>query len=118
MSKFKEELREKLVDYETIIHGTNEQTAYIMVDSFLAVKNFANTILEVDNVEENKKIISDAFKPNCELSELLEQRNEMLAMLENVVNLFKRGEFDTDENIGGRQLIKAEQLIKKVKDNE
>jgi len=52
---------------------------------------------------------------NCELSELLEQRNEMLAMLEDVVNLFKRGEFDTDENIGGRQLIKANQLIKKSK---
>jgi len=55
---------------------------------------------------------------NCELLELLEQRNEMLAMLEDIVNLFKRGEFDTDENIGGRQLIKAKQLIKKVKDNE
>jgi hypothetical protein len=39
---------------------------------------------------------------------------EMLKMLSDLVNLFKRGEFDTDENIGGKMLIKAQQLIKET----
>ena len=64
---------------------------------------------------ENANLIVDAFKVrqqiNCELTELLEQRNEMLAMLEDVV-LGIRGEvFMPTSN-------EIEQLIKKVKDNE
>jgi hypothetical protein len=65
-----------------------------------------------DTLEEealaNAKLIIDAFKVrqsiNCELSELLEQRNEMLAMLEKVRKHYRSREL--------------EQLIKKVKDNE
>ena len=62
--------------------------------------------------EANANLIVDAFKVrqqiNCELSELLEQRNEMLAMLEYFVekNML---------SIAGEEM--AEQLIKKVKDN-
>jgi hypothetical protein len=63
-----------------------------------------------DTLEEerqaNAKLIIDAFKVrqqiNCELSELLEQRNEMLAMLEEYDHYTKK---------------EREQLIKKVKDN-
>jgi hypothetical protein len=60
----------------------------------------------------NAKLIIDAFKVrqsiNCELSELLEQRNEMLAMLERVsVNYDK----------GTQTYLDMQQLIKKVKVN-
>jgi hypothetical protein len=61
-----------------------------------------------DTLEEDANLIVDAFKVrqqiNCELSELLEQRNEMLAMLEEVRKHYRSREL--------------EQLIKKVKDNE
>ena len=64
------------------------------------------------NCKVNALMIADAFKVrqsiNCELSELLEQRNEMLAMLERVsVNYDK----------GTQTYLDMQQLIKKVKDN-
>jgi len=37
-----ENLREELIQYEMKIHGTSEKHAEIIVDSYLAVKNFAN----------------------------------------------------------------------------
>jgi hypothetical protein len=46
---------------------------------------------------------------NCELSELLKQRNEMLAMLEDIKDSIEGGE--------AYDLYRIEQLIKKVKDN-
>jgi hypothetical protein len=62
--------------------------------------------LPIEEVQANANLIVDAFKVrqsiNCELSELLEQRNEMLAMLENYDHYTKK---------------EIEQLIKKVKDN-
>jgi predicted Zn-dependent peptidase len=68
-----------------------------------------------DTLEEDANLIVDAFKVrqqiNCELSELLQQRNEMLAMLELLVkNCNDSNRNDTIED--------ADELIKKVKDNE
>ena len=67
--------------------------------------------------EANANLIVDAFKVrqqiNCELSELLEQRNEMLAMLEE---LYEDVECWSDISSYGYG-NKIEQLIKKVKDN-
>jgi hypothetical protein len=61
-----------------------------------------------EEMESNANLIVDAFKVrqqiNCELSELLEQNNEMLAMLEECNLHYKSN--------------KLKQLIKKVKDNE
>jgi hypothetical protein len=60
----------------------------------------------------NANLIVDAFKVrqqiNCELSELLQQGNEMLEFIQHCVDndCFKYGNEDT-----------AKQLIKKVKDN-
>jgi hypothetical protein len=64
------------------------------------------------NCKVNALMIADAFKVrqqiNCDLSELLEQRNEMLAMLKRVsVNYDK----------GTQTYLDMIQLIKKVKDN-
>ena len=62
--------------------------------------------------EANANIIVDAFKVrqaiNCELSELLQQRNEMLEFVEYV-----------EKTMPSESLLqeKAQQLIKKVKDN-
>jgi hypothetical protein len=65
-----------------------------------------------EEVQANANLIVDAFKVrqqiNCELSELLEQRNEMLAMLEKILEK----DFDYD------YYKEIKQLIKKVKDNE
>jgi hypothetical protein len=56
----------------------------------------------------NANLIVDAFKVrqsiNCELSELLEQRNEMLAMLERISVMMPQSQ-------------EIKKLIKKVKDN-
>ena len=64
-----------------------------------------------ENCKVNALMIADAFKVrqqiNCELSELLEQRNEMLAMLEKILEK----DFDYD------YYKEIKQLIKKVKDN-
>jgi len=58
--------------------------------------------------EANANLIVDAFKVrqqiNCELSELLEQRNEMLAMLERIVKDEEQWSFS-----------ELRELIKKVK---
>jgi hypothetical protein len=65
-----------------------------------------------EEMDANANLIVDAFKVrqqiNCELSELLEQRNEMLAMLEKILEK----DFDYD------YYKEIKQLIKKVKDNE
>ena len=65
------------------------------------------------NCKVNALMIADAFKVrqqiNCDLSELLEQRNEMLAMLKNIyTEKINGGDFDTRE---------VYRLIKKVKGN-
>jgi hypothetical protein len=64
------------------------------------------------NCKVNALMIADAFKVrqqiNCELSELLEQRNEMLAMLERVSVNYEKGT---------QTYLDMQQLIKKVKDN-
>jgi predicted Zn-dependent peptidase len=67
-----------------------------------------------EEMDANANLIVDAFKVrqaiNCELSELLQQRNEMLAMLELLVkNCNDSNRNDTIED--------AEELIKKVKGN-
>jgi hypothetical protein len=69
-----------------------------------------------EEMESNANLIVDAFKVrqqiNCELSELLEQRNEMLVLLsrcQDVINHYVNGH---------KLTLEIEQLIKKVKDNE
>jgi len=68
---------------------------------------------EKEEFEASANLIVDAFKVrqqiNCELSELKEQRDEMLEMLERLKTHF--GLFPNDR-------IDIQQLIKKVKDNE
>jgi hypothetical protein len=78
------------------------------------ISTHRNEYLGIDEIQDeaNANLIVDAFKVrqqiNCELSELLEQRNEMLAMLERVsVNYDK----------GTQTYLDMQQLIKKVKDN-
>jgi hypothetical protein len=67
---------------------------------------YTNTVNEKE-CEHNANLIIDAFKVrqqiNCELSDLLEQNKEMLAMLEEVRKFYRSREL--------------EQLIKKIKDN-
>jgi hypothetical protein len=94
----------ELADWSVCNVGTNSKTICSMF--YEGVKVPDETLL-------NQKLIIDAFKVrqsiNCELSELLEQRNEMLEFIQHCVDndCFKYGNEDT-----------AEQLIKKVKDNE
>jgi hypothetical protein len=95
----------ELADWSVCNVGTNSKTICSMF--YEGVKVPDETLL-------NQKLIIDAFKVrqsiNCELSELLEQRNEMLVMLELLVkNCNDSNRNDTIED--------AEQLIKKVKDN-
>ena len=93
----------ELADWSVCNVGTNSKTICSMF--YEGVKVPDETLL-------NQKLIIDAFKVrqsiNCELSELLEQRNEMLAMLEKVLEK----DFDYD------YYKEVQQLIKKVKDNE
>jgi hypothetical protein len=88
----------ELADWSVCNVGTNSKTICSMF--YEGVKVPDETLL-------NQKLIVDAFKVrqsiNCELSELLQQINEMLAMLENYDHYTNK---------------EREQLIKKVKDNE
>jgi hypothetical protein len=63
-----------------------------------------------EEMDANANLIVDAFKVrqqiNCELSELLEQRNEMLAMLEEILEAQESGEVFHS--------YKIEQLIKEA----
>jgi hypothetical protein len=83
------------------------------------ISTHRNEYLGIDEIQDeaNANLIVDAFKVrqqiNCELSELLEQRNEMLAMLEE---LYEDVECWSDISSYGYG-NKIEQLIKKVKDN-
>ena len=82
-----------------------------------SICSFWNSDTLEEEVQANANLIIDAFKVrqqiNCELSELLEQRNEMLAMLEE---LYEDVECWSDISSYGYG-NKIEQLIKKVKDN-
>jgi hypothetical protein len=79
----------------------------------LILRVYTNEFVNIQKTEKNANLIVDAFKVrqqiNCELSELLEQRNEMLAMLEEILEAQESGEVFHS--------YKIEQLIKKVKDN-
>jgi len=93
----------------------------------------SNNILDIDDVGEekvnaNKDLIIDAFKVrqqiNCDLSELKEQRDEMLGMLERVIDLKTLIEYGdvmvNEQNISeasalSNMISEIEQLIKKVK---
>jgi len=91
--------------------GEIEITLHNEVGTLLSSNGKGVLTLWGKNRQANANLIVDAFKVrqqiNCELSELLEQRNEMLEMLEKSL---KHNYFATDFEI--------EQLIKKVKDNE
>jgi len=73
-------------------------------------------------LQANANLIVDAFKVrqqiNCELLELLEQRNEMLAMLEKLANLKYAkdlyGKNDYYLEVMPKTWKETEQLIKKV----
>jgi hypothetical protein len=94
----------ELADWSVCNVGTNSKTICSMF--YEGVKVPDETLL-------NQKLIIDAFKVrqqiNCELSELLEQRNEMLAMLENATEIPA-----LDMDALRPDMI---QLIKKVKGN-
>jgi hypothetical protein len=91
--------------------GINEYGVHFASISTDGIKSFIDVYGKDKEAIENRKLIIDAFKVrqsiNCELSELLEQRNEMLAMLEKVLEK----DFDYD------YYKEVQQLIKKVKDN-
>jgi hypothetical protein len=74
--------------------------------NFIDVWGNGIALVTDEEMDANANLIVDAFKVrqqiNCELSELLEQRNEMLAMLENYDHYTNK---------------EREQLIKKVKGN-
>ena len=92
--------------------GINEYGVHFASISTDGVKSFIDVYGQHAESKENRKLIIDAFKVrqsiNCELSELLQQRNEMLEFIQHCVDndCFKYGKEDT-----------AKQLIKKVKDN-
>ena len=122
------------LDYKIIIpkeepkQGTMSEAIKQVINNQLKQETFeeaakSHAIYELEN---NYKPTKESFKlackrsfiqgakwqqeqSNCELSELLEQRNEMLAMLEYFVE-------NNMLSAHGDEL--AEQLIKKVKDNE
>jgi hypothetical protein len=78
------------------------------IDEVLTINGYQRT---KKDVEETTKLVLDAFKVrqqiNCELSELKEQRDEMLQMLEEVYyTLENEGFTETRNNI--------KQLIRKV----
>jgi hypothetical protein len=81
--------------------------------NFIDVWGNGIALVTDEEMDANANLIIDAFKVrqsiNCELSELLEQRNEMLAMLEDIKDSIEGGE--------SYDLYRIEQLIKKVKDN-
>jgi len=82
------------------------------IDEVLTINGYQRTKKDID---ETTKLVLDAFKVrqqiNFELSELLEQRNEMLAMLERVFkDMHNESQFIHKWDI--------DKLIKKVKDNE
>jgi len=105
-----------------IPNGLDELKGYISIttdewDIACVFNDFASK--SGNEAEHNANLIVDAFKVrqqiNCELSELLEQRNEMLAMLEELL-------IDVDEMVMptamNDTIYRLKQLIKKVKDNE
>lgn len=98
MSEFKGTTQEVIKDQEYITVSSKE---------YAIAKVFDNKLLHQSVFEANANLIVDAFKVrqqiNCELSELLEQRNKMLEVLENI---FEHSPYE------------IQQLIKKVKDNE
>jgi hypothetical protein len=93
------------VEYLTIDFENSQDCIDLYIDKRGVRKN------EIARTKADANLIVDAFKVrqsiNCELSELLEQRNEMLAMLEKVLEK----DFDYD------YYKEVQQLIKKVKDN-
>ena len=97
------------------IYATNE-------DLEMICKVYKDEILHNKNqdFEANANLIVDAFKVrqqiNCELSELLEQRNDMLWMLEVLISHYRSD--GSDELALKSDIDLAQQLIKKVKDNE
>lgn len=93
----------------TNFKGTKGKWQFVRYEKTFTIETFGitnwtilQTITNEPQDEANAKLIACA--------------PEMLEMLEELVNLFKRGEFDTDENIGGITLLKAQQLIKKATD--
>jgi len=60
--------------------------------------------------------ISDLEKINCELSELKEQRDEMLTAIQEIVTMRKANIHSIEFPIW--KLEQLEQLIKKIKQNE
>ena len=95
-------------------------------DYFISVENegkcigrlYIDEYTPIQEAEKNANLIVDAFKVrqqiNCELPDLLEQRNEMLAMLvDTMIKLRMNTHYEFLE-----QANLIEQLIKKVKDNE
>jgi hypothetical protein len=93
--------------------GTKDEIKKFFTGKGYLIVDKDNYILDLLDNEHNANLIVDAFKVrqsiNCELSKLLEQRNEMLEFIQHCVDndYFKYGNEDT-----------AKQLIKKVKDNE
>lgn len=78
----------------------------------IGVKNSGRQwIAEAKGSHINQGMTIEEFTANAKL---IASSPEMLEMLKEIVHIFKRGEFDTDQNIGGRLLIKANELITKA----
>jgi len=89
------------------------QDEYVLINGNI-VANLESEFIHPKEIKNNQILIIDAFKVRqqitCELSELLEQNKEMLAMLEEILQ----------QREDGRIYVYKEdmkQLIKKVKDN-
>jgi hypothetical protein len=115
--------------------GTKDVIEKVVVngDYFISVENegkcigrlYIDEYTPIQETEKNANLIIDAFNVrqqiNCELSELLEQRNEMLAMLEEAKSelcfcIAKLNQLN--EEVDFQTPFEIDQLIKKVKDNE
>jgi len=100
-----------------------EETVNIDANIIFADDYFQSHIAKMSDAyndeitEANANLIVDAFKVrqqiNCELSELLEQRNEMLEVLEDLISKMPL----TDNFAYATERNHIKQLIKKVKDN-
>ena len=103
MSEFKGTTEEVINDYDFIAVASG---------NYAVAKVYTNAFISKEQQEQNANLIIDAFKVrqqiNIELSELKEQRDEMLQMLEEVhYTLENEGFTETRNNM--------QQLIKKVK---
>lgn len=87
----------------------NTKTAKEYINDEYGAKHLSRAIDLKDEVS-----IMDIMQDFSDFNIKKSKAPEMLEMLNSIVHLFKRGEYDTDQNIGGRLLIQAEELIKET----